>query len=164
MNDIASFIDIYVDRFSSVSIDDAIFAEFLIVLGLFFILRFLLLYKIEDSKKCHRKSNLKSVKLYFVGHCLLEYLCSAFITYGLIVLTNSKANDVILNMIICPAVGILASIYIDTKFIVPLEDITKFGLTNNSKSKKEPKNSESTPPNTININIGDLIILQGKYK
>ena len=140
--------------FNDIYVHPVIFLEFLTTLLFAFTIRFIVLYNIEKNKGFKTNVQRRRMKAYIIGHCIFEYLMGFVLGYIIIKITYANHESYIINMIIAPGVGLILSIYIDNKFIIPLESTNDVGsFTGIRKKTKESNNSNSNV--VVNINNGD---------
>lgn len=156
--DIANY---YFNKFDTIYVEPIVFGEFTTILVLVYLIRWLILFKIEKGKNPKAtKQDLKNVSLYFMGHCLIELLASYIIAYCLIKLTNANPASYIINMIVAPSIGIITAIILDNKFLIPLESASGIGNIFEKKKKKSSddsggdKSNGSSSNSNVTINIG----------
>ena len=121
----------------------------------------------DDGKKLYKR-----YRSYVISHVLISYTFAFLVCYILIKLANSEEIVVIWNIIVCPLIGFLASLWFDNEFLVKYE--TKYKMLRNPLNEKSSDDSESEHKepvdqhNEINININngeasteDKFVLQG---
>ena len=154
-----NIIEYYLNIFDSTYIKPIIFFEFTIILVLVFLLRYLLLYRIEKTKnKKKSQEDLKNISMYIFGHCGLELLIAFFICYCLVKLTHANPSSYIINMIAAPIVGTVLAIYLDNRLFIPIENATGVGNVFEKLNKKKSSDNKSgngnNSSNNVTINIG----------
>ena len=150
----------YFDMFDQTYVKPIIFIEFTTILILVFLIRYLMLYTIEKNKNKKKSIGvLKNISLYIIGHCAIELLVSFFICYCLIKLTHANPQSYIINMIAAPSLGVIISIYLDNRILIPIENATGLGnvfikLNNKKKSNDKSGGNSGNSTSNVTINIG----------
>ena len=153
-------LDYYFDMFDQTYVKPIIFIEFTTILILVFLIRYFMLYTIEKNKNKKKYiGDLKSISLYIIGHCAIELLVSFFICYCLIKLTHANTHSYIINMIAAPSLGVIISIYLDNRILIPIENATGLGnvfikLNNKKKSNDKSGGNSGNSTSNVTINIG----------
>ena len=155
-----NILEYYFDMFDQTYVKPIIFIEFTIILILVFLMRYLMLYRIEKNKNKKKSANdLKSISLYIIGHCAIELLVAFFICYCLITLTHANPQSYIINMIAAPSLGVIIAIYLDNRILIPIENATGLGnvfikLNNKKKSDDKSGGNGGNSTSNVTINIG----------
>ena len=134
----------------------------ILFLSICFIMRYNSYFKIVniDISTDDGKNLYKRYRSYVLNHIIISFIFANIVCYLLIQLVDSTNIIVIWNIIICPLIGYLASIWFDNKFLVEYE--TKYKMLRNPLNEKS---SDSKGINTskdsvdqhneINININN---------
>ena len=155
MEDSTTWIEYYLDKINSVYMHPGIYLICLVEILIVFTIRAFLLINIE---KIGKKGRLAKDKLnYVLSHCGIELIISTLVSYLIIVLTLADPKNYIINFVIAPLNSCLLGIYVDTKFLIPVES-DKLGdlksSVNKSASTSSSSKSEDNKGVTININNG----------
>ena len=150
-----NIMEYYFGKMGTTNIPWLTFSEFIITLVICYIIRFIVLFKIEKNSYDKKTSKEKKKQSYFylLHRMVIELIAGIIIGYLLIVVTGADPRNVIANILIAPITGFILSILLDLKFIVPIEE-KHIGNINKSDDKKSAKNkTEENKNNSININI-----------
>lgn len=146
-NEYFHIFEYYFQKFDSLYVQPKIFLEFTIVVLIIYLIRLYMFISTEKTKN-HDLDKYKIIKLYIIRHIGLEFLIGYIICYCLINMTNAGVDNYIINIIISPAIGFVASVILDIKCIMPLEkNNLEVGLPDMG---FKPKKEEPKPPSTIN--------------
>jgi hypothetical protein len=134
----------YFEKLSTTKLNLGILIPYSAIMLFIYINRLIFVY---NAKK-EQKELTKEKWGFTVGHIITQFIISYVIGWSIILLTFSDDSSLFINYIIAPLVGFTLGIYIDNKYMLPLNSIY-------TKKKSDKKSSGSDNETNININIGN---------
>lgn len=133
------------------------FLQLTISLLVCFLVRLFVWFDMEDIS--FRRTNInKKRRGYIVGHVCVEFIIAYFIAYLITLLRGAADVKVVWYCFVAPGIGLILSMIIDHKIIMPLEKnlpgnmaLTKYHKSGSVKEKEKKDSNEIN----ININTGN---------
>lgn len=141
---ITELLPLYFDKVSNIKLSLSVIIIYSIIDICIYLGRAIIIYKAKKDQ--HDLS--RSKWSFTLGHVINQFIISYIIGWTIIILTSAKDHvNLFVTFIIAPFVGFVLSVYIDHKFILPLDSIYN---KKNTSSKSSQQNGSS---NNITVNV-----------
>ena len=151
VGDVIETVDHYSGVLQEVLIPPTVFFQVVLITVLIFSIRFKILLSYNIPKREQKRRRGDCINIF--GHICTESLISIVVSYLMIVITQANQNNLILNLVVAPAIGAVSAIFIDHKFLIPAEGSANMMSINRKKSDDKDSN-RSAESSSVVVNVG----------
>lgn len=138
-------ISAYFEQVANTELQLSVIVTYTIIMLVIYIARLFVVYRAKKVQHDLRRDRWG----FTIGHIVMQFIISYIVGWSVILLTFNNDINIFINYVIAPFIGFLAGIYIDNKFLLPLDTVY------NSKKSSSGKTSSSGDVNNITVNVNN---------